>query len=78
MLYKINNIELQNKTIMARLTTMERDSHAKIPESQLIFSEELSKLFPIKTFENVMDVEKRLNRKSFFNQVVSISVNSCY
>lgn len=70
MLYKINNIELQNKTIMARLTIMERDSHAKISESQLLFSEELSKLFPIKTFENLTDLEKRLNRKSFFNQAV--------
>ncbi|XP_071580659.1 uncharacterized protein [Temnothorax nylanderi] len=69
MLYKINNIELQNETIMARLTAMERDSHVKIPQSQLHFSEELSKLFPIKKFENLTDLEIRLNNKSFFSQV---------
>ncbi|XP_071580653.1 uncharacterized protein [Temnothorax nylanderi] len=75
MLYKINNIELQNETIMARLTAMERDSHVKIPQSQLHFSEELSKLFPIKKFENLTDLEIRLNNKSFFSQVIQYFIS---
>lgn len=78
-LYKINNLEFQNKTIIARLTTMEKCSNTKTPESQLLqLKEELLNLFPIKTVEDLTNLERRLNKKGFFDQVVSISVNSCY